>query len=101
MLAVLILAAFGLLTAVIGKAKGGSFFLWFVIGFVLPGIGVIVVLLNRSEHSEPERRCPRCGSIEKLYVQVCTVCGEDLYLPPVEEVRTPGAIAAAQEQRRR
>lgn len=99
MLAVLILLCFGLATAVIGKAKGGSFLLWFLIGAVLPGIGLIVVLASRSEHAEPERRCPRCGSVEKLYVQVCTVCGEDLYLPDVSEVRTPAAIAAAQRRR--
>jgi hypothetical protein len=98
--AVLVLVGSGLVTAVIGKAKGSSFFLWFVIGAVLPVIGIIVVLAYRSEHREPERRCPRCGAVQKLYVQVCNVCGEDLYLPEdASEVRTPAMIEATRQAR--
>jgi hypothetical protein len=47
------------------------------------------VVLYRVEHDEPERKCPRCGAVHKLYVQVCRVCGEDLYLPEPGEVRRP------------
>jgi uncharacterized OB-fold protein len=47
------------------------------------------VILYRSEKVEPERRCPRCGTVHKLYVQVCRRCGEDLYLPDPREVRQP------------
>ncbi len=98
--ALVVLGAFGLATGIIGRGKGSSFFIWFLIGFVLPVIGLIAVILHRSERLEPERRCPRCGKVQKLYVQVCSVCGEDLYLPEPDEVRTPGAIAAAREARR-
>lgn len=80
---------FGLATGIIGRAKGSSFLIWFAVGFVLPGLGLIAVILYRSERNEPERRCPRCGTVHKLYVQVCNVCGEDLYLPDPREVR-PG-----------
>jgi hypothetical protein len=85
----IILFFFGLATAIIGRAKGSSFFIWFVVGFCLPFLGLIAVILYRVEKLEPERRCPRCGAVHKLYVQVCRVCGEDLYLPDPSEVRRP------------
>jgi uncharacterized paraquat-inducible protein A len=83
--------SFGLATGIIGRAKGGSFLLWFVIGTILPLLGLIAVILHRSEKAEPERRCPTCGKILKLYVQVCPRCGTDLYLPDPAQVRHPGA----------
>jgi hypothetical protein len=85
----IILFWFGLATAIIGRAKGGSFFIWFLVGAVMPVIGLVAVILHRSEREEPERRCPRCGMVHKLYVQVCRRCGEDLYLPDPAEVRQP------------
>jgi hypothetical protein len=80
---------FGIGTGMIGRSKGSSFWLWFVVGAVIPVFGAIAALLSRSEHIEPERRCPQCGAVHKLHVQVCTKCGLDLELPPVEDVR-PG-----------
>jgi hypothetical protein len=76
-------------TAFVGRAKGSSFLLWLLIGIVLPFIGLVAALLYRFEQAEPERRCPRCGRIVKLYVQVCPTCGEDLYLPDPSEVHQP------------
>jgi hypothetical protein len=81
---------FGLATALIGRAKGSSFFIWFVIGAVLPLLGLIAVILHRVEKEEPERQCPRCHKTLKLYVQVCPRCGTDLYLPGPAAVRHPG-----------
>jgi hypothetical protein len=81
--------SFGLATAVIGRGKGSSFFIWLVVGTVLPLIGLVAVILYRSEKAEPERRCPTCGKVLKLYVQVCPRCGTDLYLPEKDEVRRP------------
>jgi hypothetical protein len=86
---VVIALLFGIATGIIGRAKGSSFFIWFLVGTVLPLIGLIAVILFRSEKTEPERQCPRCGKVLKLYVQVCPVCGEDLYLPDPSEVRQP------------
>ena len=80
----------GLATGIIGKAKGSSFWIWFMVGGVLPILGLIAVVLYRREKDEPERQCPRCGKILKLYVQVCPRCGEDLYLPDPAAVRHPG-----------
>jgi hypothetical protein len=85
----LIALSFGLATGIIGRAKGSSFFVWFLTGTVLPLIGLIAVVLYRSEKQEPERRCPSCGKVLKLYVQVCPRCGEDLYLPDPANVRHP------------
>jgi hypothetical protein len=80
-----------ILTGWIGRRKGSSFWIWFAVGMVLPLLGLIAVLLYRFEQDEPERQCPRCGKTLKLYVQVCTRCGLDLYLPDPSEVRQPSA----------
>ena len=76
-------------TGFVGRAKGSSFWLWLLIGLVLPFIGLVAALLYRFEQDEPERQCPHCGKVVKLYVQVCPRCGEDLYLPDPSEVRQP------------
>jgi uncharacterized paraquat-inducible protein A len=81
---------FGLATGIIGRGKGSSFWLWLAIGTVVPILGLIAVILYRSEKAEPERRCPNCNNVVKLYVQVCPRCGTDLYLPDPAEVRRPG-----------
>jgi uncharacterized paraquat-inducible protein A len=82
--------SFGLATAIIARAKGSSFWLWLLIGTVLPPFGLIAVVLYRREKDEPERQCPICGKAVKLYVQVCPRCGTDLYLPDPATVRHPG-----------
>jgi hypothetical protein len=87
---VVIAVSFGLATGLIGRAKGSSFLIWLAIGTVIPLLGLIAVILYRSEHAEPERRCPACNNIVKLYVQVCPRCGTDLYYPTEDEpVRYP------------
>jgi hypothetical protein len=80
---------FGLAAGTVGKIKGSSFFLWFLIGFCLPVIGLIAALLYRWERQEPQRRCPTCGSIRPIADQVCTVCGEDMGWPEPEAVVRP------------
>ena len=86
---VIVAIAFGVATGVIGRAKGSSFFIWLLVGTVLPVLGLVAVILYRSERTEPERRCPTCNNVVKLYVQVCPRCGTDLYLPDPGEVRQP------------
>jgi ribosomal protein S27AE len=87
---VVIALCFGLATGIIGRGKGGSFWVWFIIGAVLPLLGLIAVILHRTEKNEPERRCPTCGKAVKLYVQVCPRCGTDLFLPDPADVDHPG-----------
>jgi uncharacterized paraquat-inducible protein A len=81
---------FGLATGIIARGKGSSFWIWFIVGAVLPILGLIAVILSRVEKDEPERQCPNCQKILKLYVQVCPRCGTDLYLPDPAAVRHPG-----------
>jgi hypothetical protein len=72
---------FGLATGTIGRLKGGSFWIWFLIGLALPGIGIIAVLFMRRERDEPRRRCPECGKLVPVSDQVCMRCGHDLDFP--------------------
>lgn len=82
-----ILFTFGLATALIGRAKGSSTWIWFIVGFCLPLLGLITVIAYRGEQDEPTRSCPRCGTVHPLYVQVCHRCGLDMYLPDSYEQR--------------
>lgn len=83
----------GLSAGVIGKIKGSSFFLWFLIGACTLGIGILAALLHRVERNETERRCPTCGKWVKVSDQVCMRCGEDLNWiePRVQEPVGPSA----------
>ncbi|HET9162148.1 MAG TPA: hypothetical protein VFN89_01720 [Solirubrobacterales bacterium] len=83
----------GLATGIIGKAKGSLFWVWLLVGAVLPILGLVAVVLYRREKDEPERQCPNCHKAVKLYVQVCPRCGTDLYLPHPATVRHPGVKA--------
>jgi hypothetical protein len=91
-----ILFFFGLSAGVVGRYKGSSFFLWFLIGFCLPFLGTLAALLFRSERNEPRRRCDRCGTEVRLHDQVCMRCGEDLVFP---DEAPEGAAAGAPEAR--
>ena len=82
---------FGLATAIFGKIKGSSFFIWFLVGAVMPILGLVAVSLYRVEKDEPERQCPTCTKALKLYVQVCPRCGTDLYLPDPAAVGIPAS----------
>jgi hypothetical protein len=86
---VIIALSFGIATGVIGRAKGSSFLIWLIVGSVLPVLGLIAVILYQPD-DEPERRCPRCGKVHKLYVQVCTRCGADLYFPDTADQTRAG-----------
>jgi len=81
-----VLFFFGLATGIVGRIKGSSFLVWFLIGFCLPIVGLIAAILYRWERTEPGRRCPRCGSVRPIADQVCTVCGEDMDWPEPEAV---------------
>jgi hypothetical protein len=72
---------FGLATGNIGRIKGGSFWMWFVIGTVLPLLGLIGVLLYRRDDEELRRRCPTCGRVCMLHDAICIGCGHELDFP--------------------
>ena len=83
---IVLMVFFGLAAGIIGKIKGSSFFVWFLIGAALPGLGLLAAIFYRFERNEPYRRCPRCGTVRPIADQVCTVCGEDMDWPEPEEV---------------
>ena len=72
---------FGIAAGVVGRIKGSSFFLWFVIGGVLPVLGLVGAVFYRSERDELRRQCPTCGKIVKLHDAMCMRCGTDLEFP--------------------
>jgi hypothetical protein len=78
---VVIAISFGLAGGIIGRLKGSSFLLWFVICVIPPFIGLIVAVLYRNEHEEPHRRCPGCGKVVPVHQALCTRCGTELEFP--------------------
>jgi hypothetical protein len=74
---------FGLAGGIVGKIKGSSFFLWFVISAVLPVAGLLTAIAYRYERDELRRQCPGCGKIVKLHDALCTRCGTELDFPEV------------------
>lgn len=81
---------FGLAGGVVGKMKGSSFVIWFLISAVVPVLGLLVALLYRFERDEPQRACPGCGKVVPLYQALCTRCGTELeYVPGETDVLPP------------
>ena len=76
---------FGLAGGVIGKLKGSSFWVWFLVSAIVPFLGLIAAVLYRVESDELRKQCPRCGKVVKLYDQVCMRmrCGTELDFPDV------------------
>jgi len=84
--------AFGLAGGRVGKIKGSSFWLWFLISFSVPFIGLLTAVLYRYDNHELRRECPRCHRILKLHDAVCMRCGYELDFPAVaiaSEARVP------------
>jgi hypothetical protein len=72
---------FGIATGVVGKIKGSSAILWFLIGAAVPVLGLVTAVLYRSERDEVRRQCPTCGKVVKLHDAMCMRCGTDLEFP--------------------
>jgi hypothetical protein len=86
---VVILFFFGLATGIVGKIKGSSFLVWFLVGFFLPVAGLLAAILYRWERHEPLMQCPRCGKTLKISDQVCMRCGEDITWVSADEETSP------------
>jgi DNA-directed RNA polymerase subunit RPC12/RpoP len=78
---VIIAICFGLAGGIVGRIKGSSFVLWFLISGAVPIMGLLAAIAYRSEREEPRRRCPRCGRITKAYDAICMRCGAELEYP--------------------
>ena len=74
---------FGLAGGIVGRVKGSSFLLWFVISALVPVFGLLTALFYRWEDRELRRQCPGCGRVVKLHDALCTRCGTELEFPEV------------------
>jgi hypothetical protein len=80
---VIIAVCFGLAGGFVGRIKGSSFWLWFLISGAVPVLGLLAAILYRFERDELRRQCPNCGRVTKIYDAVCTRCGAELDFPQV------------------
>jgi hypothetical protein len=71
----------------IGASKKRSFFGYFLIGLVLPIIGIVAAIMAKpneaaEEQAELQRgdrvRCPHCAEIIRAEASVCRFCGRDV-----------------------
>lgn len=93
---VIIIVCFGLAGGIVGRIKGSSFLLWFLISSLVPFFGLLAAVAYRSERDELRRSCPQCGRVTKIYDALCTSCGAELDFPevaiaPESWERTPAA----------
>jgi ribosomal protein S27AE len=91
---VVIAIAFGFAGGLVGRMKGSSFWIWFLISGLVPVFGLLAAVFYRWEDRELRRQCPRCGRVVMLYDAICTRCGEELDFPDT-------AIASEAAMRRR
>lgn len=78
-----ILFFFGLAGGMVGRTKGSSFTVWFLVSFCVPFIGLLTAVCYRWDRDELRRQCPHCGKVIKLHDAVCMRCGEELDFPEV------------------
>jgi hypothetical protein len=80
---VVIALAFGVSGGLVGRIKGSSFVVWFLISGLVPVFGLLAAVCYRYENRELRRQCPGCGRVLRLYDAVCTSCGTELEFPDV------------------
>ncbi len=77
----IVCAVSGVWAGWIGRSKGSSMVIWFLIGAIVPFLGVLIAVLYRYETDELRRQCPTCGKIVPLHDALCTRCGTELDFP--------------------
>jgi hypothetical protein len=80
---VIIALCFGVSGGIVGRIKGSSFLLWFLISGIVPVFGLLAALAYRYDNQELRRVCPSCGRVTKIYDALCTRCGAELDFPHV------------------
>jgi hypothetical protein len=78
---IVIALCFAISGGIVGKIKGSSFWLWFLISGAVPFLGLLAALFYRSERDELRRQCPQCGRVTKIYDAICSRCGAELDFP--------------------
>lgn len=76
-----ILFFFGLAGGVVGRIKGSSFTIWFLVSFCVPFLGLLTAVCYRWDNDELRRECPRCHKVAKLHDAVCMRCGTEFEFP--------------------
>jgi hypothetical protein len=80
---IVILMCFGLAGGIVARLKGNSFWMWFVVSFCVPFVGLLAAVLFRSDREQLRRQCPRCHRVVMLEDAVCMHCGTELDFPKV------------------
>lgn len=93
MVYIVIALSFGFAGGLVGKIKGSSFLLWFIISATFPIIGLAAAVLYRFDTDEPRRHCPTCGHVCMIHDALCTRCGTELDFPDESEILPPVAPA--------
>ena len=89
---------FALAGGIVGKIKGNSFWLWFLISGIVPVFGLLAAIFIRSEKLEDRMQCPACGNVVPVTNTIFTRCGTELYLPPDEELIAPEALTPSRRK---
>lgn len=97
----LIALASAVIGGLVGRSKGSSFWIWFMVAGALPFLGVAVAFLYRNERNELRRACPRCAKVVPIYQALCTRCGLELDYPEDDELIAPESYAGAVSPRDR
>ncbi len=85
---------FGLAGGIVGRLKGSSFGIWFLVSGLVPFLGLMAAICYRWDNQELRRQCSDCGRVVMLHDAVCTHCGAELEFPD-------SALASAAATRRR
>jgi hypothetical protein len=80
---IVIMFFFGLAGGIVGRIKGSSFILWFLVSGLVPFFGLLAAIFYRWDNRELRRQCPDCGHVTKLHDAVCMRCGCELEFPEV------------------
>jgi hypothetical protein len=86
--------SFAFAGGIVGKIKGSSFWLWFLIAGAVPIFGLLAALFYRNERTQDRMACPACGNVVPIHDTICTRCGSELYLPEDEAEILPPQLAA-------
>jgi hypothetical protein len=93
MVYIVIALSFAFAGGFVGRLKGSSFFIWFLISGAVPIIGLAAAVLYRYDTDEPRRTCPTCGHVCMIHDALCMRCGCELDFPEESEILPPVAPA--------